>query len=395
MKCVLRVFASFVIFGSCALAGTVTFTLQGSGTSPLRTYDVAIDSLSVLAGSQWDAVDLVIGSEDGLVLTDFAFQQTLDADACPSSCEIYNPGFGVYSSDIQLTAFTPSGAQSLPSILGTVTVDTTGLANGPYELKVDGAFDSGLSSAVDGVTIEALSGSVMVDVCEVADAPTSATGESGYQKNRYISIVPGNAGVQTALRVTIVSLDPCPIAYGGGCDFSSFNGTTMWVGVPAATSEVAQYADSTPPTFQAAQLKCSPHYRDWGAEGTVHVYGSEVVPNSIYEFQAIQDDCIESDESHYSAASPQISTSKWGDVVGAGSEDPPPTPPDDAVNITDVLAVAAKFSGGPGAVMKARADMEDIPPLNVVDRKINTGDILRVSNAFSGLTYPYVPVGCE
>ena len=83
-------------------------------------------------------------------------------------------------------------------------------------------------------------------------------------KNRYISLVPGNPGEPTALRVSLVSLDL----------FDSFDGQTRWVGEPGTY-------DDTEETFQAAPLQCAPHYMDWSTVGVVHVYGAEIVPSSL------------------------------------------------------------------------------------------------------------------
>jgi hypothetical protein len=50
---------------------------------------------------------------------------------------------------------------------------------------------------------------------------------------------------------------------------------------------------------------------DWSAVGTVHVYDVEIIPDSMYEVQAISHGCKLGAEEDYSDPL-VITTSKWG-----------------------------------------------------------------------------------
>jgi hypothetical protein len=89
-----------------------------------------------------------------------------------------------------------------------------------------------------------------------------------------------------------------------------------------------------------------------------------------------------------------VHTSVWGDLVGNCTVIPC-TPPDGVVNVTtDVTAVLDKFKNLPGAVMKARADLDP----NLPEWLVNITDVTVCLDAFLGLTYPPTgwagPGGC-
>ncbi len=204
---------------------------------------------------------------------------------------------------------------------------------------------------------------------------------------RFISLEPVNTGDITALRVTLTNL-PSP--------FTSFNGTTMWVGAPATICH--NQTQTSPPCsnpssgFEASRLRCTPHYMDWSTISTLYIYDDEIVPGAVYDVQAIDQGWDTGHEENYSS-SLTINTSVWGDVTG-GFDSGTSTwiPPDGSVDMTtDYTAVLDKFSGVPGAPHKARCDLDaDVP-----DRLIGIADIISVLNAFSGLPYPFDgPGGC-
>ena len=101
------------------------------------------------------------------------------------------------------------------------------------------------------------------------------------KKNRYISIVPGNAGERVALRVTLADLD----------GFGSFVAETRWAGPPSDYPE----EDSSDPdcTFVGARLQCDPRFRDWGTIDLLQVFGGEIIPNSSYDVQTVHESCAE------------------------------------------------------------------------------------------------------
>lgn len=192
-------------------------------------------------------------------------------------------------------------------------------------------------------------------------------------KNRYISFDAENAGVLTALRVTLVDLPP---------PFDSFSGQIRWVGPPQSYPE----SDSNPTPFMAATLQCDPHYRDWSTVGLIHIYGSEIVPSAVYDVQAVA--CDISEEANFSGAL-TVMTGTWGDIVEPFSPPSPTTQPD----LSDISALVAKFSSQPGAPIKARAQLH--PNVPNPSANINFTDIAHCVGAFAGQTYPYSgPAAC-
>jgi hypothetical protein len=194
-------------------------------------------------------------------------------------------------------------------------------------------------------------------------------------KNRYISLVPGNAGRLTALRVTLEDM-PAP--------FESHESCQVWVGEPFDVTETSGDPGSTPePTFKGAELQSTAYCADWGEVGLVRVLDDEIVPNALYHVSAIDCNCDTSDEANYSTPLP-VTTSLWGDLVGDCGVSPC-TPPDGTVNFVDITAVVDKFKNTPGAPIKARVDLApDVP-----DRIIDFSDIPLAVDAFRGLPYPF------
>ncbi|UCC30860.1 MAG: DUF4215 domain-containing protein [Phycisphaerales bacterium] len=244
---------------------------------------------------------------------------------------------------------------------------------------------------IAGETSEDLDDSGIPDECEcatIAEPAQTPDGEAGYQKNRYISFVPRNPDEYTALRVTFLNL-PAP--------FDIHNGTAMWVGEPVI--EVSENAGKIDPaeapdfgTFWSATLRCDPpHYRDdWSTKSPLHVYSDAIVPDAIYQVQAIHQTCDVLGEPNYSAPL-LVSTSRWGDEVRNCTINPC-GPPDGVVGIpTDVSAVLDKFRNLAGAPTKARTDLEPSAP----DLLVNIADVTCVLDAFRGFDYPFGgPTAC-
>jgi len=215
------------------------------------------------------------------------------------------------------------------------------------------------------------------------------------RKNRYVSFqIPGAvaAGVPVdfAIRVKLVSLhnpspanDPCCPAP----DFSAFEGQVRWVGAPADYSEF----NAASPTFRAAILRCSPHYQDWGAVGPFHVTGPEIIPDSVYEVQAIEFGADTGDELQYSSPL-TLATSRHGDIGGTwngSSWDPP----DGAINADDIIIALQKFQNNPAAPTKPRSQNNgQVVEPGVLPAFATIGIIV---DAFSGFAYPYPgPCAC-
>ena len=214
-----------------------------------------------------------------------------------------------------------------------------------------------------------------LDACDLLPEPPEDPPGGPMPKNRYISFVPGNAGTQTALRVTFTDL-PAP--------FGSFEGEQKWVGPPAESCETSGVPVPPCPgdSLQIATLQCTPYYYDWGSIGTIHVYGHDIVPSAVYTVEAIEQGCF--------SLGLDITTSKWGDIVG-NCASTPCTPPNGIVDFSDITAVLDKFKNLAGAPSKPRADVDP----NTPDRLVDMTDISRVVDAFRGFPYPFSgPTSC-
>lgn len=199
-------------------------------------------------------------------------------------------------------------------------------------------------------------------------------------KNRYLSINPGNAGQQSAIRIEFIDVPPPD---------QSWEGRTFWVGPPQEISENAGVIDPAgapaSPTFFASTLQCTPAYADWGAIGTVHVRHRALLPGASYEVRVIEQSCSTGVEANFSAPL-MVPTSRWGDVVTDCQSIPCPGP-DGTVGIVDVVAILDKFKNALGAVVKVRADIEPDTP----DRLISISDVTLALDAFGAKPYPFSP----
>ncbi len=225
--------------------------------------------------------------------------------------------------------------------------------------------------------------------CPEVEAPELPTGGAGYDKTRYVSIIPGGAGTQTAIRVTLRSM-PAP--------FQGLSGQEMWVGPPRPICENAGQSTvpepGNPPAygcgssgnaalaFQSAGLQCTPHCADFGSVGLLHFTDDEIIPGAVYDVQIINCFCDGDNEANYSEPL-TIDTTRWGDLVKDCSTYPC-GPADGLTGIVDVTAVLDKFKNLPNCVTKTRADIEPSLP----DLLINITDVTYCLGAFLGETYP-------
>ncbi len=218
-------------------------------------------------------------------------------------------------------------------------------------------------------------GNGILDTCECPAVPAPTLVVDDRAKSRYLSIVPGNAGVETALRVTLGSLDGFPAG----------NGRVLWVGPPRQYAE----EDSSDPqrTFTGASLACDPHFRDWGTIGTLQVFGGEIIPGSSYQVHAVHTKCAAVLDQAIDFGDPiEAPTGKWGDVTPLYADDPgaPPQP-----DFNDVAAIVQKFMSEPTAPIKALAQLQ--PNVALPDRPIDFKDIAADVSAFVGTAYADMP----
>ncbi len=196
--------------------------------------------------------------------------------------------------------------------------------------------------------------------------------------NRFITFVPVNAGVRTAVRVTLVGL-PDP--------FDVWNGAELWVGPPIEVSENGGSVNPIPgsASFNVATLQCAPFYADWSGFGVVDVFHESVIPSASYRAQVVAEDCDAARESSFSHPL-DLNTARWGDTISDFSAQPP-GPPNGVVSILDAMAVIERFGSSPNSIRKARADLVS----DCLDLVINITDVISVLSGFQGAEYPFGP----
>ena len=191
---------------------------------------------------------------------------------------------------------------------------------------------------------------------------------NGAIKNRYVSFSPGDGGVATAFRLTLTA----------SADFGDSVGEQKWVGPPDPDSGIAR-------------LQCTAEFRDWSLDpAVIHVGDVDIVPAAQYALQRIASGCALDNEASYSPPRALATVPLWGDCVGENTGEYW-TPPNDVVNITDVMAAVQLFLVRPTAPPLVWMDIDDDPPNTV----LNFTDIFQIVLAYKGDPYPFSgPVAC-
>ena len=158
--------------------------------------------------------------------------------------------------------------------------------------------------------------------------------------------------------------------------FSGSNNEIRWVGPPQEFLEGA----GSQTTFMASRLQCFPNYQDWGSLALLHVYGTEIVPSSLYDVQMIADHCGIFQESYFSA-SLFPTTGKWCDMAEPFYNGQFQQP-----DIVDVLGAVDKFLGFTHPI-KAISKVQ--PNLVNPSDSVGIAEVIDVVDAFLGVTYPF------
>jgi hypothetical protein len=141
------------------MAGIASFAVSrpevvvDSGEVVTMDVTVAVESLAGFYG-----VDALFGSAN----TPFTFAYSSATLGAFVNVAPLGPDNGIYAFDVLASANNPAGVVGNSILLGTVTVNTQGLAVGEYSVGVDGNFDgfSSLSRGLSGsFASEVLSGS--------------------------------------------------------------------------------------------------------------------------------------------------------------------------------------------------------------------------------------------
>lgn len=284
--------------------------------------------------------------------------------------------------------------------MGTGGDDSCGVGGGPPELVRDVVQGRCYTIRIGGWDGSRGVGEFSIH-CE-ADLPAAPSPASiPLDKNRFISLVPGNAGTSTALRVTLGSLhhpDPANLPGFPPQDFSSLEGEVRWAGAPIEVCE----SGGLPPcgvsgdaTYMASTLQCGPFYSDWSAlltGETLHIGGPEILPSSVYDVAAVSSSCLGIEETCPTVSPPIVlGTARWGDVA-----EPYQLPSPAGLNqpsISDVAAIIDKFKALSGAASQVEIRLQ--PASLTLAGGVNIADVASCVDAFKNLAYPYsIPGGC-
>jgi len=229
-----------------------------------------------------------------------------------------------------------------------------------------------------------LDGNCLPDECNPFIAPLAEP--NGVLKSRYISFIPVNAGCNTAIRVKLVSLyHPAPTMIFRP-DISAFEGEVRWVGPPVTYpegSELSWY------TFNGAELQCEPFFTNWSSVGLLHVFGSAIVPDSIYEIEMVDAGCPDLNDPSCYTDLLEVRTGRWGDIIE------PFNPPSNTAqpSIMDVLSIVDKWLGFLNPI-KASAQLQANIPNPWL--RVNMADVNRVVDAWLGRLYHFTgPESCN
>lgn len=204
-------------------------------------------------------------------------------------------------------------------------------------------------------------------------------------KPRYFSFTPGSVGELYGFAVRLASLHHPSRGTPGSpyqpADFSGFEGQVRWLG-PPATHVIAEAFPSQ--TFNASKVQCAPYFATdevWSSSSLLYVFGSEVIPDSLYEVKRLRPDCTDFDTCGWDLGS--FKTGRWADVVPPFEIDAPGTQPD----IADISGMVARFRNAFACPSKAQVQLQ--PNIPDPSRKVNFVDIANAVDAFRGRAYPY------
>jgi hypothetical protein len=251
-----------------------------------------------------------------------------------------------------------------------------------------------------------LSPDVLEEVTKVSAAQNTATTGASL-KNRYLTVMGGDAGRSQAIRVRVVGL-PAPYSVWNGWDFwvSSLSKVCENGGASGTAPCAAPAPGLATNWYYAAKLSCDWEdalFRDWTTlETPVHIYNQAIVPSNraqgkdddaIYEVAFVDDSCPRKDEASYSDPL-TIVQPRWGDLLDACNKDPC-SAPQGITNIGDVTGILAKFQNLPGSPIKSRADLVGLPGNEgQLDRVISIVDVTWDLDAFVGGKYGFDPCPC-
>jgi len=194
------------------------------------------------------------------------------------------------------------------------------------------------------------------------------TGQTCGLKSRYVSFEAPSDGIWS-VRVTILSMPQFPQRVG----------EVWWAGPEA------EIPDSPNPSLRGSRLRCTfnPNSQVW-TPGTLHLFGSAVVPNATYELRLC-------DSAGTNCSDPYIvATGRWGDIMKpfGGASQP---------NFADVSSVVDKFRNLAAAPAMPRSDLlgsGNLGQPNVPNQVASFADVSNDVEAFRGAAFPFTVPAC-
>ncbi len=213
------------------------------------------------------------------------------------------------------------------------------------------------------------------DECTCIASSTPQTDTLG-PKNRYLSVIAGDAGLNQAVRVTWT---------GAPAGHTDLIGLTMWIGAASDVSENSGFISAVGgfPDFKAATLQCTPFFADFSALGTIQVFHQNLIPGVTVSIQVMEETCLGLVDD-FSAAL-VVTNSIWGDVVSDCSVLPCGPPNNSADLPFDTVAILDKFVNLATGPIKSRCDIDPEVPNRIID----ISDVTRSVDAFGANPYPF------
>ena len=369
---------------------TFSITTPGGIPKTLPQPDDRITYLWLIDADQ----DAQTGQPHGEIGTEFNVRAVIG--------ETFGGGF------VDVVGNLPGGGQGTVTVEGNtiamaITLDQIGNPS-QFNWRSDAFSQIGETGSGNGETAVA-SATILPAACDAPPVPPPCVNVAGPLGNRYIRADCPGSDPGEFLRVRLVDLDGYPVP----------TEDILYVGPPyqAPDEDLAKPGQ----TFTVAPLQCDPYPHNWSAEGTIAIYGAEILPDAEYELQRAAASCPDlSDPACWSTAI-TITTAKYGDIwplFSAPGNSAQPDFKDIAAMVRKFQATGSRCSGGandslvcansgdcPSGTCEITAPLKATCQLqpNVVfpKRRIDFKDIARDVDAFVGTPYAastYGPCPC-
>ncbi len=191
---VLVILATFTVAAAAASGATSTFVPVGPTTVPPGTDVVFEVTLAVDVLEEFNTADAIIGSNDA---ADIGFEYSAEWSAAFTNVTPPFFDIGVYDQDVFVGGNNTSPV-GVALLLGTVTVNTAGMSEGAYNVRIDNTVDSGFSRLGLDAAHEPLDGAGVFTIqCSPADGDCDGDVDlNDYASFQSCSTGPGGTAAQ-------------------------------------------------------------------------------------------------------------------------------------------------------------------------------------------------------